>query len=377
MNNDPADAIAEDRRKVGLHCLIAVDQGLMTHPSVGGTRGYPVWHRLLDLDRAEQGLEIDASRSSHWRWNHRILPFRMTGNRSNGTIVGADQLLAVICVTIWPDSTTDDIATFVFNEGGGVYTRGQVSKRMKEMEITRKVGSTEAYEAFTPDCVLRVELFWTRPPPLGVASIERRRFIDVDEFGVCLNKCNRKRGYSVSFYRVRKPGHYARTAKLTVLLGIEPGDPQVPPHIDGSVEKPRRWVRVLQNHGTTIEVFRDFIEEICTEIEVDGLHLLGYDTDDRRVFLWDNLNSHLSHLVTQVVEARGDGPTIFTSVPRPPYQPKYGPIEYTICDLVGHLAIDAQANWTTALLEVKIREASQQIKGIWNNFDFCGYPFNY
>ena len=90
------------------------------------------------------------------------------GNRSNGTISGADQLLAVICVTIWPDSTTDNIATFVFNKGGGVYTRGQVSKRMKEMEITRKVGSAEAYEAFTPDCVLCVELFWTRPPPLGV-----------------------------------------------------------------------------------------------------------------------------------------------------------------------------------------------------------------
>ena len=53
MNNDPADAIAEDRWKVGLHRLITVDRGLMTHPSVGGIRGYPVWHRLLDLDRAE------------------------------------------------------------------------------------------------------------------------------------------------------------------------------------------------------------------------------------------------------------------------------------------------------------------------------------
>ena len=106
----------------------------------------------------------------------------------------------------------------------------------------------------------------------------------MDEFGVCLNRCNRKWGYTVSFYRVRQPGNYARTEKLTVLLGIKPGDPQVPPHIDGSVEKPRRWVRILQNHGTTIEVFRYFIEEICTEIEMDGLHLLGYDTNDRRVF---------------------------------------------------------------------------------------------
>ena len=300
----------------------------------------------------------------------------MTGNQVNGTIVGEDQYLAVICITIWPDNTMDEIATFIFNEGGSVYTRGQISQRLKDMECTRKVGSTEAYEAFTPNNVLCAELFWTRTPPLGVVSIERRRFIDVDEFGGCFNKCNRKRGYAASFYWMRKPGHYVRTAKLTVLLGIEPGDPHVPPHIDGSVEKPRRWVRVLQNHGTTIEVFRDFIEEICSEVENDGLHLLGYDTDDRRVFLWDNLNSHLSHLVTQVVEGRVGGPTVFTSVPRPADQPKYGPIEYAICDLVGHLAIEAQANWTTVLLERKIRDAAQQIKGFWNTFDFCGYPID-
>lgn len=40
-------------------------------------------------------------------------------------------------------------------------------------------------------------------------------------------------------------------------------------------------------------------------------------------FLWDNSNSHLSYLVTQVVEIR-NGPTNFISIPRPPYQPKYG-----------------------------------------------------
>ena len=209
----------------------------------------------------------------------------MKGDRSNETIVGADQFLAVICVTIWPDSTTDDISTFIYNEGGSVYTRSQVSKRLKEMEITRKAGSTEAYEAFMPHNVLRAELFWTRPSPLGVVSIERRRFIDVDKFGMCLNKCNRKRGYSVSFFRLRKPGHYARTAKLTVLLGIEPGDPQIPDHMDGILERTRRWVWVLQNHGITIKVFHDFINEICTDIEVDGLHQYGYDTDDNRVFL--------------------------------------------------------------------------------------------
>ena len=159
MNNDIADSVADDRRNVGLHRKTEVDRAVLIHPSVGGTRGYPVWHRIADLHRAEQGMETDASRISHWRWNHRLLPYRMTGNRTLSTIVGADQFLTVICLTIWPDSTADEIATFVFNEGGGVYTREQVSRRLKDLMITRKVGSTEAYEAFTPDNVLFLSYF--------------------------------------------------------------------------------------------------------------------------------------------------------------------------------------------------------------------------
>ena len=55
MNNDPADAVTADRRKVGLHWLTEVDQGVLIHLSVGGTKGYPVWHWVLDLDRVAQG----------------------------------------------------------------------------------------------------------------------------------------------------------------------------------------------------------------------------------------------------------------------------------------------------------------------------------
>ena len=47
--------MAADRRKVGLHRKTMVDRGVLIHPSVGGTRGYHVWHRLLDLDQVAQG----------------------------------------------------------------------------------------------------------------------------------------------------------------------------------------------------------------------------------------------------------------------------------------------------------------------------------
>ena len=65
MNNDIADSVADDRRNVGLHCKSKVDSSVLIHPSVGGTRGYPVWHRIIDLNRAEQGMETDASLISH------------------------------------------------------------------------------------------------------------------------------------------------------------------------------------------------------------------------------------------------------------------------------------------------------------------------
>ena len=105
------------------------------------------------------------------------------------------------------------------------------------------------------------------------------------------------------------------------------------------------------------------------------MHNFGYDTDQFRVFLWDNLNSHLSHLVTQTVEGR-DGPCQFTIVPRPPYQPKYGPIEYVICDLAGSLTYDADRDWNTNNLEQQIQNKFPLLHGFDNTFDHCGYSID-
>ena len=85
---------------------------------------------------------------------------------------------------------------------------------------------------------------------------------------------------------MRKDGHYTRGVKLTVLVGIEPGDPALPADTPGSIERPRRWVRALRGTRTTINVFRDFVNHICHDIEVNGHN----GTDDHRIFLWDNLN---------------------------------------------------------------------------------------
>ena len=87
-------------------------------------------------------------------------------------------------------------------------------------------------------------------------------------------------------------------------MGIEPGDPRLPPHVRGGMDNPRQWVRCVQNGGTTIPVFRDFVDHICSDIEQNPVQHNNIDTDDIRILLWDNLNSHHAAYVHQTVQGR-------------------------------------------------------------------------
>jgi hypothetical protein len=71
------------------------------------------------------------------------------------------------------------------------------------------------------------------PPLFGVRTIPRWKFIDVDEFGVKLKHCNCTRGWAIKFLQIHKAGLYSQTQELTVLIGIEPGDPRLLANILG------------------------------------------------------------------------------------------------------------------------------------------------
>jgi transposase len=95
--------------------------------------------------------------------------------------------------------------------------------------------------------------------------------------------------------------------------------------------------------------------------------------------MWDNLASHLSPLVTHVVGLRNqipNRPTHWSIVPRPPYQPKFGPIEYIFCELPCELKCIAQLNWDTAKLRQEIFNIAARIgrDGSFDRtFEHCGY----
>jgi hypothetical protein len=264
----------------------------------------------------------------------------MTGGRERSSIVGVDQLLLCIFLLAHPDADDDEVAVFIVNNGGQLYDRQLISKRKEELDISRKVASIEAYQAFLPRNILRAEQFFNLPPPLGIVTQSLRRFIDFDETGVALEKCNPNKGSSYLAIRVRKSGHYTKGQKLTVLYAYEPGDPTLPAHVDGSVESPRRWYWILDDVGTDQETFSNFVDYVLTELEATNLPV-----DMERVLLWDNLRAHLTGLVYNTVYGRAS-PNQFSFIPRPPYQTKYGPTEYHFAELSAELQRRVKPGWT-------------------------------
>ena len=105
------------------------------------------------------------------------------------------------------------------------------------MGFSKKVGSTEAKQAYLPTNLYKREVFG----PHGVNGCERRRLINIGECGIEVMRTDRKYGHSVVGLRVVKPNHYQGNTKLTVLMGIEAGDPVAPANIRESVENPRRY----------------------------------------------------------------------------------------------------------------------------------------
>lgn len=281
-------------------------------------------------------------------------------------------MLLCTVVFVYPESSADEMAAFIVNNGGNVYSRQAIYKRCDDLGLTRKRASTEAYDAFSPRSLLRAELFWSHPPPLGVNNVQRRRLIDIDECGFTLELIVPKYGRSYKSLRVRKPGQYTRGKKLTVLCAVEPGDPALAANIDGSVDNPRRWLLVTEQAGTTAILFAAFCNTICTDIETNPA---PGDVDSRRWLMWDNLTSHGSPLVHQAVEGRPSA-NEFGIIPRPPYQPKFGPIEYIFCELASELQRRIQRDWTLATLRVEIQNVVAGLgrQGRFNNsFAHCGY----
>jgi hypothetical protein len=107
---DPADLEARAHAELGFSRQLEQPWQVAPHPSLGGSSGYPVWHREVQLERGDAGEVTDISEQSLFRWSRRLEPYRQTGNREQSQIIGTELLDLVTYITAWPDATLDKMA---------------------------------------------------------------------------------------------------------------------------------------------------------------------------------------------------------------------------------------------------------------------------
>ena len=299
----------------------------------------------------------------------------MSGGKPRENLCGMDQMLLSICYFIYPDAQSDQVCAFIIANGGGTYTRQDISKRCNELDLTRKRSSHEAYRANTPANIAKALWFVSLPPPLGVLNIRLDRLIDCDETGFGLSTVKTKYGRGHTTCRIRYPSHYTRAEpKINVLMAIEAGSQTVPPFVDGSVMFPRRWLFISQSNCDQY-MFGDFIDSILNSIETAPA---PGDVDDERCIIWDNLSLHKTAYVTNKIYGQPTN-NRFIAVDHPPYRPTMAPIEFIFCELASELSRRVQEWWTIDDLRRNIIQICSTIgrnSKFENIFVHCNYPYN-
>jgi hypothetical protein len=115
------------------------------HPNQGGSSGYPVWSQEAQLERWNAEEETNASLLPLYWWSNRIVPYHCTGNCARMQIVGTDIINLVVLQFAHPDVSCGKIAAHLYSEGGEMYSDQTISERLKELDITQKIASVEAY----------------------------------------------------------------------------------------------------------------------------------------------------------------------------------------------------------------------------------------
>jgi len=92
---------------------------------------------------------LERQPKSLWRlsiaWEERRSPPRKTGTPARTAIVGVDMIHLATFLIAHSDSTMDEVAAFIYNEGGALYSNQRISERLKDLAVTKKKASIKAY----------------------------------------------------------------------------------------------------------------------------------------------------------------------------------------------------------------------------------------
>ena len=90
---------------------------------------------------------------------------------------------------IFPKCSAAEINTFLLRVNFGdqffrFYTLSQITYAEQRIGMTRKRGSTAAFQAYLPVNLQKRWAYWNLPYPYGIADIRRKDLVDLDECGV-------------------------------------------------------------------------------------------------------------------------------------------------------------------------------------------------
>ena len=325
------------------------------HPSNGGSTGYSYSMRQQALAQAANpavpaAAIVPCARTLR-RWRQRLGAHVQTGNAEATLFMNGDLALIILFRLVYPKVSADEIIAFVATNGLShrFYSRAQITIAEQMAGFSRKRASTVATQALFQRNLVRRQLFYNSPYPLGIVGTPRHLFIDVDEGGFDITRCNSRIGKAHGGDRAYAVGHYTRQANWNLILACDCSD--------------RIWYRFSQDN-TDEHVYADFLGSIIASLPPQGA--AGFV---QRTFLHDNLRAHLTGTVTNRIVLGGH-----RVIARPPYRPTDGPIEYVINQVQTALRKRAHTIFTHNDMMTAMGNIVLNISGVDATFVHCGYP---
>ena len=159
--------------------------------------------------------------------------------------------------------------------------------------------------------------------------------IGTNKNGFFIEKAIRGHGRGHYSCQVRTIGHYCQNEpNINLVMGIKPDNPYLPPEVDGSIQCPRRWIHIPQTNCDQF-VFANFFNSMFVDTEEN---IFAGGSDDTRTLLRDNLRSHKTAYVVNILQDRVFHYN-FRSANRPPYCPKNAPIKYCFFVIASELSL--------------------------------------
>jgi len=180
MNHREEDIDFNDFRASGWDRPINVSRKIVPNPNRGGSRGYSTDAREHMMANPGQAYACDRTLR---RWNaNGVNPKRMTGNKVMQKINGNNLYMLVVYRMAFPMANADEIRAFMLRNGCGIlFSRQDISRAEIILNLTPKVAATTAMQAFEPHQIVRRQLFWNSPPPIGIRNVPTLELIDCDE----------------------------------------------------------------------------------------------------------------------------------------------------------------------------------------------------